>query len=266
LSSGAVDTTSGDATGVTVVILAGGRGTRLAPYTSVLPKPLMPIGEQSILEIVLKQLHEHGFRNIVLSVGYLSHLIRAVLAHHTYGAHERQQPLNLKYVEEETPLGTAGPLRLVDHLDHTFIVMNGDLLTTIDYSKLLDAHRASGNALTIATHRRTIKIDYGVLHLDGGEGTTRSVIGYDEKPEFSSTVSMGIYVLEPITVEFIPKGEPFDFPDLVRTLLDNGLPVGSYEHDGLWFDIGRHDDYERANAAWEALRETIDPTETPQAR
>jgi NDP-sugar pyrophosphorylase family protein len=239
-----------------VVILAGGRGTRLAPYTSVLPKPLMPVGDRSILEILLGQLRDHGFSDVILSVGYLSHLIQAVLEHQNGNGGSGRPPLKLTYVHEEQPLGTAAPLRLVGGLDRTFVVMNGDLLTTLDYSKLLQTHRENGNALTIATHRRTIKVDYGVLHLDGESGTPRRVIGYDEKPEFASTVSMGIYVLEPSTLEHIPEGQPFDFPDLVHALLDAGERVGSYQHDGLWFDIGRHDDYERATAAWEAAAET----------
>jgi len=249
---------------VPVVILAGGRGRRLAPYTSVLPKPLMPIGDRSILEIVLGQLHDHGFREVVLSVGYLSHLIRAVLEHHAsqLGSANRP-PLEIRYVQEDVPLGTAGPLRLVDGLDRTFIVMNGDLLTTLDFSSLLEAHRECGNTLTIATHRRTIKLDYGVLHLDGGLGSTRRVMQFDEKPEFVSTVSMGIYVLEPTALGLVPEGLPFDFPDLVHTLLDEGHRVGSYEHEGLWFDIGRHDDYERATAAWSASAQLLEDPDGP---
>lgn len=233
-----------------VVILAGGRGTRLAPYTSVLPKPLMPIGDRSILEILLDQLRDHGFHDVVLSVGYLSHLIQAVLEHHAQNGVGLRPPLKLTYVHEDTPLGTAGPLRLVEGLDRTFIVMNGDLLTTLDYSDLLRSHRESGNLLTIASKTRTIKLDYGVLHVDESSLGTRRVVGYDEKPEFSSTVSMGIYVLEPPILELIPSGVPFDFPDLVHALLGAGHPVGSYEHDGLWFDIGRHEDYERAIVEW----------------
>ena len=143
-----------------VVILAGGRGRRLEPYTSVLPKPLMPIGNRSILEILVHQLTDAGFENFTFCVGYLSHLIRAVFEN---GA---KRNAIITWVKEKEPLGTAGPLRLVDGLDKTFLVMNGDLLTTVDYRMLLRHHRASGNVLTIATHRRRVQLDYGVIHLD----------------------------------------------------------------------------------------------------
>jgi NDP-sugar pyrophosphorylase family protein len=238
----------GGAAETRAVILAGGRGTRLAPYTSILPKPLMPIGDRSILEIVVQQLAESGIRDITMCVGYLSHLIRAVF---DAGAPDRRsnRDVNITYVQEQEALGTAAPLRLVDGLGETFIVMNGDVLSTLDYRDLLHHHRAAGNVLTIATRRRSIKIDYGILHLDVG----RRVRGFEEKPELASVVSMGIYVMEPAVLNFIPEGCYFDFPDLVHALLDAGAPIGAYEHDGLWFDIGRHEDYDRAVAAWEAI-------------
>ena len=145
---------------VQAVILAGGRGTRLAPYTSVLPKPLMPIGDQSILEVVVGQLEDAGIVNVNFCVGYLAHLIQAVFDSRENGH------VDITYVREQEALGTAGPLRLVDGLDTTFIVMNGDVLTTIDYEELVRFHREQGNAVTIATRERSIKIDYGLLHLD----------------------------------------------------------------------------------------------------
>ncbi len=145
-----------------VVIFAGGRGRRLEPYTSVLPKPLMPIGNRAILEILVTQLADAGFRNLTFSVGYLSHLIRAVFDN---GPGCR---VNITWVKEPEPLGTAGPLRLIESLDSTFLAMNGDLLTTLDHGALLEHHRESGNVLTIATHRRRVQLDYGVLHLDDG--------------------------------------------------------------------------------------------------
>ena len=240
-----------------VVILAGGRGRRLEPYTSVLPKPLMPIGNRSILELVVDQLAAAGFRTLTFSVGYLSHLIRAVFDN---GAGEG---VEITYVKEVEPLGTAGPLRLVDGLDETFLVMNGDLLTTLDYRALLDHHVASGNTLTIATHRREVYTDYGVLHL-GHEGDPLRISAYEEKPEMSMHVSMGVYVLEPETLVHVPAEGPFDFPDLVQALLAAGLPVGAFVHEGLWLDIGRHEDYEKAVEFWAhgtTLANAADPAE-----
>jgi NDP-mannose synthase len=235
--------------GARVVILAGGRGTRLAPYTSILPKPLMPIGERAILEIVVEQLADHGFSDITFCVGYLAHLIRAVFE-------SRPDPnVTISYAHEVDALGTAGPLRLVDGLEDTFLAMNGDVLTTLDYRELLRYHRASDNALTIATHRRTVKIDYGVLHLTNGSHLLpKRVRSYEEKPEIASTVSMGIYVVEPSALAHIPQGEYFDIPDLVHALLRDGQPVGAYIYDGLWFDIGRREDYELAAKAWADVR------------
>ena len=233
------------------VILAGGRGTRLAPYTSVLPKPLMPIGDRAILEILLGQLGEQGFRDIVLCVGHLSHLIRAVFDHGGSQAANGSRPQRIAYHYEQQPLGTAGPLRLVDGLDRTFLVMNGDLLTTLDYADLLSRHRESDNILTIASKRRGIALDYGVLHLETAADELPRVTGYQEKPEFTSTVSMGVYAVEPRALAYIPPEGAFDFPDLVHALLEAGEPVGAYPYDGLWFDIGRRDDYERAVVAWQ---------------
>lgn len=224
------------------VILAGGRGRRLEPYTSVLPKPLMPIGDRAILEIVVEQLADAGFANLTFCVGYLSHLIRAVFDN---GPGKR---VDITYVQEPEPLGTAGPLRLVGGLDETFLTMNGDLLTTLDYGRMLESHRESGSVLTIATHQRQMKSDYGVLHLEGGD--SRRVSSYEEKPELSWTVSMGVYALEPEALDHVPDGGHFDFPDLVQALLDDGRPVGTFPHDGLWLDIGRHEDYEKAIEIW----------------
>ncbi len=225
------------------VVLAGGRGRRLAPYTSVLPKPLMPIGDRAVLEIVVQQLASYGFTDITFCVGYLSHLIRAIF--------DSRADLGVKisYVHEESPLGTAAPLRLVDGLDDTFILMNGDVLTTLDYRDLLRSHCESGNAVTVATMQRTVEIGYGVVHVGNSAGAGR-VEAYEEKPEIASLVSMGIYAMEPSIIDFIPTDVYFDFPDLIQALLAAEQPVGIYTHDGLWFDIGRRDDYELAVASW----------------
>ena len=238
-----------------VVILAGGRGTRLAPYTSILPKPLMPIGDRSILETVIDQLSDVGARHVTLCVGYLSHLIRSVLDQRT------DEGIDLEFVQEHDALGTAAPLRLVTGLDNTFIFMNGDILTTLDYRELLRHHRASGNMLTIATRDRHIKIDYGMLHLDSANRLQL----FEEKPELVSPVSMGIYVMEPEALRYIPRADRFDVPDLVQTLLAAEQPVGAYRFDGLWFDIGRPSDYEEAVSAWFAETENRGRTRSRSA-
>jgi NDP-sugar pyrophosphorylase family protein len=224
------------------VVLAGGRGSRLAPYTTVLPKPLMPVGDRAILEIVLRQLCGAGFDDVTLAVGHLGHLIRAVVGD------GRSNGTSIGYHDEDRALGTAGPLATIRGLDQTFLMLNGDVLTTLDFRALVNAHQQAGNALTIATHRRTVRADYGVLRTDGAAAGTRRVTGYEEKPEMSYTVSMGVYVLEPEAIERVPAGEYFDLPDLVLALLADGAPVGAYPFDGYWLDIGREDDYRRAQA------------------
>jgi NDP-sugar pyrophosphorylase family protein len=225
------------------VILAGGRGTRLAPYTTVLPKPLMPVGDRAILDVVVRQLQSAGVERVTIAVGHLAHLIQAV-----FGDGSRHG-LRIDYEEEETPQGTAGPLATIEDLDDTFLMLNGDVLTTLDYRTLIDAHERSGSLLTIATHERSVNIDYGVLHVDDGS----RVVGFDEKPTLAYTVSMGVYVLEPAVRAFVPASRPFDLPDLVQSLLDAGERVGAFPYDGYWLDIGRRDDYERAVAEFDEL-------------
>jgi NDP-mannose synthase len=228
-----------------VVILCGGAGTRLAPYTHVLPKPLLPLGDRAILEHVIEHLGLQGFKNIVLSVGHLSHLIQAV-----FGDGD-SHGVKISYVREDRPLGTAGSLRLIHGLQSTFLMLNGDVLTTLDYRDLVRRHHQMSNLLTIAVTVRTTSIDYGVLTLEkAGEG--HRVTRYEEKPSFDATVSMGAYVLEPAVLELIPGDNYFDFPQLVQALLDAGAAVGAYVYDGFWLDIGRHEDYEVANDLWAA--------------
>ena len=203
------------------VILAGGRGSRLAPYTTVLSKPLLPIGEEPILEVVIRQLGLYGFTDITLAVGYLAHLIEAVLQDGS------RHGVSLRYHRELEPLGTVGPLATMDHLDDAFLMLNGDVLTTLDFGAFHAVHIASGNALTLATHVRTVTSDYGVLELDGHSGATRRVIGFREKPETDYSVSMGVYMLSGHVRRYVPAGERFDLPDLVWRLLEAGEPVGS---------------------------------------
>ncbi len=231
------------------VILAGGRGTRLAPYTTILPKPLMPVGDVPILEIVLRQLRAAGVRKASIAVGYLHELLRAY-----FGGGEKVG-LSLDYSLEDQPLGTAGPLALVPNLTDTFLVMNGDLLTTIDYRALVQRHRESGATATIAVFSRSIPIDLGIVELDPENRLTN----YIEKPTLRHLVSMGIYVLEPKVLSHIPPGSRFDLPDLMRSLMKADELVIGYQHAGYWMDLGRKDDYERAVADFDRLRGELLP-------
>jgi NDP-sugar pyrophosphorylase family protein len=228
------------------VILAGGKGRRLRPYTTVLPKPLMPLGDMPIIEVVLRQLAASGFDQVTVAVGYLAELLMA------YCGDGSKFGLKLSYSREEEPLGTAGPLALIDGLRQgdTFLVMNGDVLTSLDLRGLVQQHRASGAAATIATHQRQQQINYGIIESDQGNRVT----AYIEKPVHRYQVSMGIYVLEPAVLGFIPRGQYLDLPDLVRELMAAGRPVVAYPFDGYWLDIGRHDDYEQAVEEFEAMR------------
>jgi NDP-sugar pyrophosphorylase family protein len=229
------------------VVLAGGRGTRLAPFTTVLPKPLLPIGNRAILEVVVEQLAAAGFTDQTFAVGYLAHLIEAVFKDGSeYG-------VDIEYHHEMDPRGTAGVLGDLGDLDEPFLMMNGDVLTTLDYRELYRAHCEAGNLLTIATHERSVRSDYGVLQLDGQNASTRRVTGWDEKPEHNYHVSMGVYIVDPAVSEYIPHDERIDLPDVAIQLLQDGRQVGSYAYDGLWLDIGRHDDYALATEEYEKL-------------
>jgi NDP-mannose synthase len=226
------------------VILAGGQGTRLRPYTTVLPKPLMPIGDMPILEVVLRQLKRTGVTRVTLAVSYLAELIEA------YCGDGSRLGLEIRYSRESRALSTAGPLKLVQGLDDTFLVMNGDVLTTLDYGALVRHHRSRGAAATLAMHRRSVKIDYGVVETDGDGALQR----YIEKPEYHYTVSMGVNVLEPRALAHIGEGEVLGMPDLMLRLKAAGETVLAYEESCVWLDIGRMDDYEQALETFEARR------------
>ena len=229
------------------VILAGGKGTRLAPYTTIFPKPLMPIDDMPILEILLRQMKMAGIDEAILAVGYLKELLRA------YFNNGERLGIKIRYSFEEKPLGTAGPLSLVDGIDDTFIVSNGDVLTTMKIGELVQFHRKNKAAATIAMHTRKVRIDLGVLELNG----SNEVYNYIEKPTYDFNVSMGIYVFEPKIFEYIPKNEYLDFPDLVLKLLYNGEKVVGYPFDGYWQDLGRPDDYQQALNDFEEIRPLI---------
>ena len=217
------------------VILAGGKGTRLAPYTTVFPKPLMPIGEMPILEIVLRQLAHHGIQDITLAVGYLAELLMA------YCGDGSKFGLRLDYSREELPLGTAGPISLIEDIQETFLVMNGDLLTTIDYSAMWKYHEDRGAIATLASYRREVKIDLGVIESEEGW-----VKDYIEKPTYHYAVSTGIYIFNPEVLKYVERGMRLDLPELILRLIHAGEKVNIYNFDGYWLDIGRHDDYDSA--------------------
>jgi len=231
------------------VVLAGGKGARLAPYTRILPKPLMPIGDMPILEVLLLQMKTAGIDNIVLTVGHLSELLRAFFQDGS------QFGVNISYSYEKCPLGTAGPIALIDGLEETFLVTNGDVLTTLNLRDLIHFHREQKAAATIAVHERQTKIDLGVIQWNGNF----EIKGYVEKPVYDYTVSMGVYVFEPSVLSYIPREEYLDFPDLVKKLIAAGEKVTGYRFNGYWEDLGRPDDYERASRDFENMREPFLP-------
>jgi len=230
------------------VVLAGGKGTRMIPYTKILPKPLLPIGDMPILEIILQQMKKAGITEVIITIGHLAGLLRAF-----FNDGERFG-LKIEYSIEDVPLGTAGPLSSVaSSLGETFLVANGDVLTTLDLNELVSAHKQSGAIATIASHTRLVNIDLGVLQVDG----SNELIGYVEKPTFDYLVSMGIYVFEPEVLQFIPYNNYLDFPELVLNLIGNGERVKSYCFDGYWQDLGIPDDYKQAVLEFDRLRPQI---------
>lgn len=236
-----------EANGTRAIVLAGGRGTRLAPYTTVLPKPLMPIGDMPILEILLRQLRRAGIRDITLAVGHLAALLEA------YFGDGSRFGVSLDYSYEDEPAGTAGPLALVDGLDETFLVMNGDLLTTIDFSDLLETHRARGATVTVGLFEKQVPLDLGVVETDDAGRVT----DYVEKPTLTYDVSVGVYAMEPAALEHVEHGERLDLPDLVLRLIAAGADVQAYRFSGTWFDIGRPDDYAAASEHFEQRRDEL---------
>ena len=229
---------------IRAVIMAGGKGTRLRPYTTTLPKPLMPVGDRPILNLVIDGLRDAGVERVTLAVNHMAEVIMAF-----FGSGEKFG-LRIDYSVEDKPLGTIAPLKLIKDLPETFIVMNGDTLTDIDYAALHEAHIASGKPLTIATHKRRVEIDFGVLEVDESSG---SVSGFREKPTDHFEVSMGVYVFNRSLLERVPDDEPYGLDDLVLGMLEDGQPINAYRFDGYWLDIGRPADYDQANQDVEGL-------------
>ena len=230
------------------VIPAGGRGTRLQPYTLVVPKPLVPVGGMPVIETIIRRLRRFGLDDFIITTGYLGDLIKAVCGDGSrWGVH-------IEYSEEQEPLGTIGPLKLIeDQLTETFVVINGDTITDIDLHDLVKFHREKKSIATIAATRRTHQIELGVLEANG-DG---SLVGFREKPKQEYLASMGLYVFEPDVLDYIPDHGSFGFDDLARGLLTSEAPVYVYQHPGYWLDIGIKDDLERAQEEFELIRETV---------
>lgn len=231
------------------VILAGGKGTRLYPYTAVLPKPLVPVGDAPILEVVVRQLRKAGVDRITICVGHLASLIQA------YFGDGEKWGIHIDYSLEDKALGTAGPLAFVPDLNGTFLVMNGDLLTTMDYLAMQRFHSERASTLTVGLYRKAIKVDLGVVQTDADS----QIAGYIEKPTYEYQVSMGIYMMEPDVLRYIKKGERLDLPDLVKMLLADKQRVLGYVFDGQWLDIGNPEDYALAVDKFEAERHIFLP-------
>ena len=230
------------------VILAGGKGTRLRPFTYSLPKPLMPIGgEMPILEIILKQLKKNEFNHITIAVNYMAKIIQAFFRDGS------DWGLKIDYSFEDKPLSTIGPLTLIDELPENFLVMNGDILTDLNYMQFFNWHLKNTCDVTVATFKRESKINFGVLKYNENQ----DVYDFTEKPKFNFDVSMGIYAINKHVIDDLPKNEPFGFDDLMIKGINDKLRIKSYPHDSYWLDIGRNDDYQKANEDYLNNKERI---------
>jgi len=223
---------------VKAVILAGGKGTRLKPYSAVIPKPLVPIGNKAILEILIGRLRKFGVKDLTICVNHLAGLIQA------YFGDGKKLGVDIKYSVEDKQLGTVAPIKLVKGLPENFFVMNGDLMTDLDFKKFYNNHLENKTLVTIAIYKRTSKIDFGVIDVDKVNNVVK---GFKEKPEYELNVSMGVYILNKKVLEIIPENKKFGFDDLVLEMLKKGQTIKVYPYSGYWLDIGRPDDYERAN-------------------
>lgn len=226
------------------IILAGGKGTRLRPYTTLIPKPLVPLGgKYSILEIIILQLRAAGFTHITLAVNHLSQLIMA------YFGDGSRLGVRLDYSIEESELSTIGPLTLVEDLPESFLVMNGDILCDLDYRAFFNTHIAAGSLISVSAFQRHVKIDFGVLRYDAA-GKLES---FEEKPEYEFDVSMGIYCIDRSVIEALPRGQKYGFDNLMIDSLSARRRVDIRPFNGYWLDIGRPDDYEYADTNFSDL-------------
>lgn len=230
------------------VILAGGKGTRLKPYTSVIPKPLVPVGEKAILEILITRLKKEGVDEVFICLNHFAEIIMAF-----FGDGSRFG-LKINYSLEDEPLGTVAPVKLIKGLPEHFLVMNGDLLTDLPFGELFRYHLQGNALLTVSTYTRKTKIDFGVIDIDP---VTLLATGFREKPEFTFDVSMGVYVMNRDVLELVPSRTHFGFDDLMLTMLEKKCPAKIFPYAGYWLDIGRPDDYEKANEDIDMLNKLL---------
>jgi len=225
------------------IILAGGKGTRLRPFTATLPKPLVPVGDRAILDIVLLQLKQAGVTEVTMAVNHLAHLIMA------YFGDGSRLGLKINYSLEDKPLGTIGPLKLIKDLPEHFFVMNGDVLTDLNFGELYQSHIRNDADVTVSTFDRDAKIDFGVLKTDAAH----RIVGFEEKPVFHFNVSMGVYVLNRRILDIVPQDTPYGFDHLMLACIAQKRKAMSYQHGGYWLDIGRPNDYAEANENFDTL-------------
>lgn len=230
------------------IILAGGKGTRLAPYTTVFPKPLMPIDGMPILEVIVRQLAHSRIKEMIFAVSQQSEPLLSA-----YFGNGNRYEVDIRYSKEEKPLGTAGPLSVMSNLPETFLVMNGDILTTLDYQKLIRYHRQHQGMVTIAMSQKKVQLELGVMEFNRAYRLTR----YIEKPTLSYSVSMGIYVFEKKVLGWIPSQKYLDFPELIQKLIKQKAKVVCYPSNDFWLDIGRHEDYEEAQKKFQEMRKKL---------
>jgi NDP-mannose synthase len=220
------------------VILAGGKGTRLRPFTTTIPKPIVPVGDKAIMEILIEQLASYGCDHVTVTTGHLAQLVMAYFGDGT------KWGLKIDYSIEDKPLSTIGPLKLIRDLPDHFLVMNGDILTDLDFADLHATHVSSGALATIGTYERDLRIDLGVLRY---EGPQHRVVSFAEKPVEHFSVSMGAYAFSRRILDLVPDNTLFGFDHLMLAMIAKGLDVRAYPFSGYWLDIGRPDDYDRAN-------------------
>ncbi|NLK91878.1 MAG: NTP transferase domain-containing protein [Bacteroidales bacterium] len=218
------------------ILLAGGKGTRLKPYTLTMPKPLVPVGDYPIIEIIIRQLAKNGFTHITLTVNHMADMIKE------FCGDGSKWGILIDYSLETKPLSTMGPLKLIQDLPENFLVMNGDVLTNIDYGQFFDKHVQEGNVFTVSAYERDHKVDYGVLETN----ETNQLVAFKEKPILHYKVSMGVYMLNKACLDVIPDDTFYGFDHLMLDLIKNNNPATVKVFDGYWLDIGRPDDYEQA--------------------